>query len=65
MEKHYKEIAKMIALCRIYKTDVRYQDYETGINAACQDIAHRLMEYFESIDLQFNRKQFDDICFAD
>lgn len=61
-EKDHKEIAKMIALCRCNDPIC---DVESGINRGCQDMAHRLMEYFELNDPQFDRKQFDDICFAD
>lgn len=62
--KNCKAIADCIALARIKgKQEERYKDYEDGINAGCQDIAYRLVDYLEQDNPRFDRQKFLDACF--
>lgn len=67
-KKDYRAIAEIVALCRVSDITLEtpnHQEFAQGINAGCQDIAHRLVEYFNSDDLHFDQQKFLDACFQD
>lgn len=60
--KDYVAIADCIALSRVKKIDEQYKDYESGINAGCQDVIHRLIDYFEKDNPDFDQQRFLTAC---
>lgn len=62
-KKHYKAIAEIIAVSRINReSEPKYKEYESGINAGCQDVMHRLAEYFVQDNPQFDYQRFITAC---